>query len=85
MALRHQATTDSSPLEQLLSHERLEQVRQSLQRLTPLDRDTLLAFYYHGQSLAAISQQAAAPLGTIKRRLHMARKRLRHELECVTQ
>jgi RNA polymerase sigma-70 factor (ECF subfamily) len=84
-ALRHQATTDSSPLEQLLSHERFEQVQQSLERLTPLDRDTLLAFYYHGQSLAAISQQAAAPLGTIKRRLHMARKRLRHELECVTQ
>jgi RNA polymerase sigma-70 factor (ECF subfamily) len=46
-----------------------------------LDRDTLLAFYYHGQSLATISQQAAAPLGTIKRRLHMARQRLRHELE----
>ena len=71
-ALRHEATTDSSPLEQLLSDERLAQVRQSLERLTPLDRDTLLAFYYHGQSLATISQQAAAPLGTIKRRLHMA-------------
>ena len=79
-ALRHQAMTDSSPLEQLLSDERLERVRQSLERLTPLDRDTLLAFYYHGQSLATISQQAAAPLGTIKRRLHMARKRLRQEL-----
>jgi RNA polymerase sigma-70 factor (ECF subfamily) len=84
-ALRHEATTDSSPLEQLLSRERREQVRQSLERLTPLDRDTLLAFYYHGQSLATISQQAAAPLGTIKRRLHIARKRLRHELECATQ
>jgi RNA polymerase sigma-70 factor (ECF subfamily) len=83
-ALRHEATTDSSPLEQLLSDERLEQVRQSLERLTPLDRDTLLAFYYHGQSLATISQQTAAPLGTIKRRLHMARKRLRHELECAS-
>jgi RNA polymerase sigma-70 factor (ECF subfamily) len=82
-ALRHEATTDSSPLERLLSDERLEQVRQSLQRLTPLDRDTLLAFYYHGQSLAMISQQTAAPLGTIKRRLHMARQRLRHELECA--
>jgi RNA polymerase sigma-70 factor (ECF subfamily) len=82
-ALRHEATTDSSPLERLLSDERLEQVRQSLQRLTPLDRDTLLAFYYHGQSLAMISQQAAAPLGTIKRRLHTARQRLRHELECT--
>lgn len=72
---------NASPIESLLSHERIEQVRQSLERLTPLDRDTLLAFYYHDQSLATISQQAAAPLGTIKRRLHMARKRLRQELE----
>jgi RNA polymerase sigma-70 factor (ECF subfamily) len=83
-ALRQETITDSSPLEQLLSAERFERVRQSLERLTPLDRDTLLAFYYHGQSLATISQQAAAPLGTIKRRLHMARKRLRQELECAS-
>jgi RNA polymerase sigma-70 factor (ECF subfamily) len=76
---------NASPIESLLSHERIEQVRQSLERLTPLDRDTLLAFYYHDQSLATISQQAAAPLGTVKRRLHMARKRLRQELEYTSR
>jgi RNA polymerase sigma-70 factor (ECF subfamily) len=69
----------ASPLEQLLAHEQTTQVRQSLARLKPLDRDTLLAFYYEGQSLETISQQAATPLGTIKRRLHVARQRLRQE------
>jgi RNA polymerase sigma factor (sigma-70 family) len=73
----------ASPLEQLISHEQVAQVRQSLARLKPLDRDTLLAFYYDGQSLATISQQVAAPLGTIKRRLHVARQRLRQELAWV--
>jgi RNA polymerase sigma-70 factor (ECF subfamily) len=70
----------ASPLEQLISLEQTAQVRQSLARLKPLDRDTLLAFYYDGQSLETISQQAAAPVGTIKRRLHVARQRLRQEL-----
>jgi RNA polymerase sigma-70 factor (ECF subfamily) len=73
----------ASPLEQLLSHEQVTQVRQSLARLKPLDRDTLVAFYYDGQSLETISQQVAAPLGTIKRRLHVARKRLQQELACM--
>jgi RNA polymerase sigma-70 factor (ECF subfamily) len=70
----------ASPLEQLISRERVARVQQSLARLKPLDRDTLLAFYYDGQSLETISQQAAAPVGTIKRRLHVARQRLRQEL-----
>jgi RNA polymerase sigma-70 factor (ECF subfamily) len=72
-----------SPLEQLISREQITQVRQSLARLKPLDRNTLLAFYYDGQSLETISQQVAAPVGTIKRRLHVARQRLRQELAWV--
>ncbi|MBM3227150.1 MAG: sigma-70 family RNA polymerase sigma factor [Candidatus Tectomicrobia bacterium] len=70
----------ASPLEQLLSHEQTSQVRQSLARLKPMDRDTLWAFYYEEQSIESISQRCAAPLGTIKRRLHVARKRLQAEL-----
>ena len=73
----------ASPLEQLISREQITQVQQSLARLKPLDRDTLLAFYYEGQSLETISQQAEAPVGTIKRRLHVARQRLRQELTGV--
>jgi DNA-directed RNA polymerase specialized sigma24 family protein len=65
------------------SHEQITQVQQSLARLKPLDRDTLLAFYYDDQSLGTISQHAEAPVGTIKRRLHVARQRLRQELAWV--
>ena len=40
-----------------------------------------MAFYVDGQSLIEMSDQFAAPVGTIKRRLHVARKRLAKELE----
>ena len=52
-------------------------------RLGKLDRNTLVAFYIHGQSLIEMSDEFAAPIGTIKRRLHVARKRLAKELECL--
>ena len=51
------------------------------ERLGELDRDTLVAFYVEGQSLIEMSDQFASPVGTIKRRLHVARKRLARELE----
>ncbi len=42
---------------------------------------TLEAFYVHGQSLIEMSNAFGSPIGTIKRRLHVARKRLARELE----
>ena len=74
-----------APLDQLIQREELNGLRRGLDRLKPLDRDTLLAFYYHDQSLETISREASAPVGTIKRRLHVARKRLRQEVECALQ
>ncbi len=50
-------------------------------RLRALDRETLIAFYVRGLSLVEIAEESLTPLGTIKRRLHTARKRLRTELE----
>jgi RNA polymerase sigma-70 factor (ECF subfamily) len=46
-----------------------------------MDRATLEAFYVHGHSLVEMSAQFDAPLGTIKRRLHVARKRLAKRME----
>ena len=69
-----------TPLSEALSHERATAVRAGLRRLRRLDRETLVAFYVEGRSLAEMSQQFASPLGTIKRRLHVARKRLAAEL-----
>ncbi len=68
------------PLVAALTAERAEQVRDGLGRLGELDRSTLVAFYVSGQSLIEMSDAFSAPVGTIKRRLHVARKRLAAEL-----
>jgi RNA polymerase sigma-70 factor (ECF subfamily) len=70
-----------NPLESLISRERAERLWEGLGRLKDMDRETLVAFYIHGRSLLEMAEQHEAPLGTIKRRLHTARKRLRAELE----
>ena len=69
-----------TPLGEILARERADQVRHGLDRLAELDRDTLVAFYFHGRSLVEMSDQFDSPVGTIKRRLHVARKRLAKEL-----
>jgi RNA polymerase sigma-70 factor (ECF subfamily) len=66
-----------TPLEDLLRIEDAAQVRAGLQQLSRLDRDTLWAFYFEGASLREMSEQFDSPVGTIKRRLHTARGRLR--------
>jgi RNA polymerase sigma-70 factor (ECF subfamily) len=58
---------DESPLEGILEDERDQRLQAGLERLRDLDRETLMAF--------------DAPVGTIKRRLHVARKRLAKEVE----
>ncbi len=70
-----------TPLSMALARERQSQVRAGLGRLGELDRDTLVAFYVQGQSLIEMSEEFESPVGTIKRRLHVARKRLAKELE----
>ncbi len=72
---------DETPLTRALARERQRQVRDGLGRLGELDRDTLVAFYVQGQSLVEMSEGFRSPVGTIKRRLHVARKRLAKELE----
>jgi RNA polymerase sigma-70 factor (ECF subfamily) len=69
-----------TPLGDALDNERRREVRKSLRRLRPLDRETLVAFYVKGHSLIEMSDAFASPVGTIKRRLHVARKRLAKEL-----
>jgi RNA polymerase sigma-70 factor (ECF subfamily) len=72
---------NDTPLTAVLADERQAQVRAGLSRLRELDRETLVAFYVKGQSLLEMSDEFDAPLGTIKRRLHVARKRLAKEVE----
>ncbi|MCA9060507.1 MAG: sigma-70 family RNA polymerase sigma factor [Planctomycetaceae bacterium] len=72
----HQNDTDENPFAALIRQENIDQVRQGLDRLGPMDRETLWAFYFEGSSLKEMSEQFASPIGTIKRRLHTARHRL---------
>ncbi len=70
----------SEPWEEVVSSERATQLRAGIEKLREMDRDTLVAFYFHGQSLQEMSDHFASPVGTIKRRLHTARHRLREQL-----
>jgi RNA polymerase sigma-70 factor (ECF subfamily) len=69
------------PLDQLISRERAQRLWEALGQLKSLDREALDAFYIRGHSLLEIAEMLGVPLGTVKRRLHTARKRLRIALE----
>jgi RNA polymerase sigma-70 factor, ECF subfamily len=76
------ARTHSPPEDAERAEERAA-LRAGLKRLKTSDRATLEAFYLRGQSLKQMARTTGAPLGTIKRRLHVARKRLKDALVCV--
>jgi RNA polymerase sigma-70 factor (ECF subfamily) len=72
-----------TPLDDMVRAENRGEVLAGLARLKALDRATLEAFYLHGHSLKRMSREFDTPVGTIKRRLHVARNRLRKLLEKV--
>ncbi|MDD4627847.1 MAG: sigma-70 family RNA polymerase sigma factor [Candidatus Peribacteraceae bacterium] len=75
---------EQQPVAHMISQDRRGQLRAALLRLKTTDRETLEAFYFRHRSLREMSDDFRAPEGTIKRRLHVARKRLRKELmSCV--
>ena len=63
--------------------EAVGQLKVGLARLKTLDRLTLEAVYLHGRSLKQMAREFEVPTGTIKRRLHVARLRLREVLETI--
>lgn len=69
------------PLQELIRRERAHRLWDGLARLKPLDREALVAFYIHGRSLAEIAEDLDVPIGTVKRRLHVARHRLKDVLQ----
>jgi RNA polymerase sigma-70 factor, ECF subfamily len=80
-ALQQQADEAGGPLDDIIRAEVREEIQHGLSRLKPLDRATLVAFYLRGQSLKQMSREFATPIGTIKRRLHVARHRLKATLQ----
>jgi RNA polymerase sigma-70 factor (ECF subfamily) len=53
------------------------QVRAALERLTPRQRAAIVLHYFVGLSGPEIANELSSPLGTVKRRLHDGRSRLR--------
>ena len=77
------AAPHNDPLDRLIRAEEQGRLRQVLRQLRPLDRAMLEAFYLRSQSLRQMSEEFKVPIGTIKRRLHMARHRLRRRLDLL--
>ena len=67
---------DPSPIERLIEQEEYEAVHAAVNSLKPTERQVLKWFYFEGRSLRQISQLAQIPVGTVKSRLHHARRRL---------
>ena len=82
-ALEHAEAAGGTPLDALEKAEAAAQLYKGLERLKPVDRATLVAFYIRGRSLKQMSREFETPVGTIKRRLHVARNRLKKALEKV--
>lgn len=74
---------DGLPDEIVQGRERAAVIRDSIDRLGSLDQETLTAFYLQSKTLNEMSHQFEAPVGTIKRRLHVARKRLAKEMDVM--
>jgi RNA polymerase sigma-70 factor (ECF subfamily) len=79
--LENVQSAGTSPLEDLVRSEQRAELWAGLERLKPVDRATLVAFYIRGRSLKQMSREFETPVGTIKRRLHVARNRLKEHLE----
>jgi RNA polymerase sigma-70 factor (ECF subfamily) len=80
-ALDRLADRTGGPLEALERTEAKQRLHASLRRLRPLDRQALEIFYLRGHSLQRMSKDSGTPVGTLKRRLHTARQRLRELLQ----
>lgn len=64
-----------------LAWEDVELLRTALDHLPPPDRETVVLFYLHELDLREVAEVLAVPVGTVKSRLHRARRLLRAELE----
>lgn len=68
------------PLHQLLDEELAEVVRLAIEILPPLQREALVLFEYEELTLSEIAVVTGADIGTVKARLHRARRSLKRQL-----
>jgi RNA polymerase sigma-70 factor (ECF subfamily) len=77
------AGRSTDPLDALELSEAKADLRETLTELNDLDREALEAFYLRGRNLVEIAEEFDVPVGTVKRRLHVARHRLKAKLEAA--
>ncbi|MEW6750487.1 MAG: sigma-70 family RNA polymerase sigma factor [Candidatus Latescibacterota bacterium] len=75
-----QAAEGPSPQAQVEVAELRQQVLQAIGRLSRAQRETVTLFYIGEYSLAEVAAIQGVPVGTVKRRLHDARGRLKEEM-----
>lgn len=80
-ALQNAPDAARGPLDEIIRAENRADIWKGLDKLKEADRATLVAFYIQGRSLKQMAREFETPIGTIKRRLHVARGRLRKQLE----
>ncbi len=75
----------TAPVDELVRNEQAAELYRALDYLKPLDRETLVAFYLRSRTLKQMAREFETPVGTIKRRLHVARNRLKRVLETLAE
>lgn len=79
--LENVAATTHDPAEAMERAEVRGKIQEGLSQLKPLDRATIESFYLRGRTLKQMGREFDVPIGTIKRRLHVARARLKEVLD----
>ncbi|MEO2003716.1 MAG: sigma-70 family RNA polymerase sigma factor, partial [Candidatus Poribacteria bacterium] len=74
------ASSAPTPYEQVESDALRSRIQDAIEELPEHERTTAILRYIHGYTQAEIADFMEAPLGTVKYRLHSARKRLRKGL-----
>lgn len=75
----------TTPVEDMIRSEQAAELYKGLEYLKTLDRETLVAFYLRSRTLKQMAREFETPVGTIKRRLHVARNRLKRVLETIAE
>jgi len=58
-------------------------IQTCLSQLSPAQREVLDLVYYHGKTVAEVARVIGSPTGTVKTRMHYARKRMRDLLNAA--
>jgi RNA polymerase sigma-70 factor (ECF subfamily) len=75
-----QPGSSPAPEAELERREFRDQVLAAIARLSKVQRETTTLYYINGYSIGEVARMQEVPVGTVKRRLHDARGRLKEEM-----